>query len=1646
MSGGSGSAGGFFLAASEDWSDPYAGLEWEKRSCEIKGNVSGSREIVVPKDWPQISAEMLASKYIRRAGVPAFAIRVPDLRIPEDLQRRIPAEESQEGAFRVGDGSGAENDARQVFDRMAGFWAYGTLLGGQFSWEDAIRLWQDARYSLARRMWAPNSPQWFNSGLNWAYGIKGAPAGSWTNGPHGLFQTDSGYEYPQIHACFIQGVQDNLVGPQGIMDLWRREAVVFKFGSGSGSNVSSIRGKGEPLSGGGKSSGLLSFLRIGDRAAGAIKSGGTCLAPHTWLYTEKGPRKAIDLVDKQFIVLSYHPPSRRYKAKRAEAFVSGRKRVVRVTTDKGSFDVSYDHPFRLSTGEYVEAEHLSVGLSLFACSVDMRNGYLRVHLRNGRKGRRFLHDLIAEDVMGEHLSFPERVVHHRDQDKQNCSPENLEVKSQSVHAGEHGLDLASKGEHVFQRQRFPKLGEKNPMHASGDFWRGPNAEAYRDGKSKELEARGRSEIGRMQSLAATQKMINLGYRLINQGKDISTFDRYLQARREVVGRIACARKVRRSIEERFGSYEGYLEVLVKENHRVISVETVGEMEVIDVRVFCDTPDTRDPGTGHNFVLWSSDSLTGSGVCVHNTRRAAKMVVCDMDHPDIEDFVQWKVKEEQKVAAMAVGSSLACEKLKAIADAPTGKIRLLATKAAIAAGIPSAMAEHARGLADAGMPMEFPQYSVGFEDEAYETVSGQNSNNSVRVSDAFLESVEHDRDWGLFARVDRERETKEPGFCAEPFRTVKARELWDKVARAAWLTADPGVQYDDLINEWHPCPEDGRQRASNPCCFVGDTCLDSVEGPARFDDLARRPVRELPSVNCLDEETDTCVVRPLKRVWKSGETDKLVLLKTRRGLAFRCTPDHPWKIRGGDYREAKDLKPGDELQGLCRMAVPGMDPGDSVASVEELLLPVPVAVYDAQVDDPKIHNFGVMPEGSAEPSSLVVHNSEYLYLDDTGCNLASLRLTAFLKPDGSFDVSMFRRVAEVATVVLDVTVDLASFPSREIAVGTARHRTLGLGYADLGTLLMRKGIPYDSPLARAWASSLTALLHFVAMVVSGRLASRSGPFPAWTSNASHCFRVLQNHEAALWPSKSFEGLKYPPERVDESLAPKDVLQAARSLAAESIRLAESHGLRNAQVTVIAPTGTIGLLMGCDTTGVEPDFSLVKHKTMVGGGYLKIVNESVRYSLQALGYSPEGIDTIMAHVGGSGTLNMPLGMDMVCRESLIHRGVALSAVDRIEKAIPGAVSLRGAVSTGLDIDPTGPDLLSSLGYSEKAILESEKAVLGHMTVEGAPGLLEAHYAVFDCANPCGDGKRFIAPEGHLHMLAAVQPFISGGISKTVNVPASATIDDIRTWYTQARKLGIKCLAIYRDGCKMSQPLSSGGGSREEVEEDTNNQEEAEIFLPPLTEGNGKLPSRGIAHDRGVRFPLPDRRAGHTQKARIGTQTVYIRTGEYEDGRLGEIFLECSKQGAPYRGLANAFAIAISIGLQYGVPLEEFLDAFCFTRFEPSGPVALHDRVKNCTSLVDYVMRHLGIFYLEREDLAHVPPVEAHEIPEPDNGQPILLAPEIRRPTASNGAPLSKMSEARKLGYEGEPCNVCGAWSLVRRGTCLCCDSCGTSTGCV
>ena len=879
-----------------------------------------------------------------------------------------------------------------------------------------------------------------------------------------------------------------------------------------------------------------------------------------------------------------------------------------------------------------------------------------------------------------------------------------------------------------------------------------------------------------------------------------------------------------------------------------------------------------------------------------TRRAAKMVCLDLDHPEIIEFIDWKANEEKKVANLITGSKNSKYHLQKILKEASSNSNIeknpklkSAIKEAIEQNISLNYIDRVLKLANQGITeFETPEFDNHFEGEAYSTVSGQNSNNSIRIPNSFYEAVHKDLDWNLKNRTD-----------GKISKTVRAKWLYDKIGQAAWACADPGVQFDTTINEWHTCPKDGRINASNPC-------------------------------------------------------------------------------------------------------------------------------------------------------------SEYMFLDDTACNLASINLIHFINDSGHFNEEKFAHACELMTIVLEISVTMAQFPSDEIAKRSWEYRTLGLGFANLGTLLMVKGISYDSDEARSIAGGISAIMCGTAYETSAKLAKHLGPFNRYEHNKDDMLRVIRNHRRAAYnvSNEEYEKLEITPVGIDENLCPNNILQKARNSWDNALELGQEYGFRNAQVTVIAPTGTIGLLMDCDTTGVEPDFAIVKYKKLAGGGYFKIVNHSVIKALRTLGYEKDQIIDIKKYCIGHQTL---VGCPTINHKILKDKGFDEEKLELIEKQLETAFDLSFVMNKNIlseeflkklgfsdeQLNSEMFDLLEELKFTKEQVDIANEYVFGTMTVEDAPYLLEEHYSVFDCANKCGKkGNRYIDTYGHINMMAAVQPFISGAISKTINMDSEVSVKDILDAYEASWKLMLKANALYRDGCKLSQPLNTAVFESEYnlnlSEEDIDETVDSAAIQQQIQTMKANQ--------------LPRKRGGFVQEATVAGHKIYLRTGEYNDGKLGEIFIDMYKEGAAFKALINCFAVAISKSLQFGVPLEEFVEQFTFTRFEPAGLVTGHEYIKNSTSILDYVFRVLGYEYLGRDDLIHVKPkrkpldiIEHEDDPRDKHKTLDSFSNRKNVEETRNEMLFKKINTAKSRGYTGEACGSCGSMRVKRNGSCTLCEDCGSTSGC-
>ena len=895
-----------------------------------------------------------------------------------------------------------------------------------------------------------------------------------------------------------------------------------------------------------------------------------------------------------------------------------------------------------------------------------------------------------------------------------------------------------------------------------------------------------------------------------------------------------------------------------------------------------------------------DSAAGAIKSGGTTRRAAKMVIVDIDHPDVEQFIEWKAKEEDKVASLVAGSRICSRFLQAIveealangADRKANPRLQRLIQNALSRAVPMSYIVRVLALVEQGYTsLDFEEYNSNYESEAYQTVGGQNSNNTVRMTNEFMKAVANDDVWHL-----RERTT------GKTARVVKARDLWEKILLSAWKCADPGLQFDTTINEWHTCPKSGRINASNPC-------------------------------------------------------------------------------------------------------------------------------------------------------------SEYMFLDDTACNLASLNLIHFIdEASGKMKVKELQHASSLWTIVLEISVLMAHFPSKDIARLSYEFRTLGLGFANLGTVLMVQGIPYDSPKALALAGAISALMTGQAYVTSAEMAHDLGSFSGYEANREEMLRVIRNHRRAArnMSEEEYEGLSVKPRGIDSEYCPSELFEAVGKVWDEALQKGKKYGFRNAQVSVIAPTGTIGLVMDCDTTGIEPEFAIVKFKKLAGGGYFKIVNQSVHKALERLGYTTVQIDDIEHYCKGHGTLS---GSPSINRQWLKSRGFHDDKIEIVESQLETVFDIRFAFNrwilgedfcaalgfTDDQLNDPDFDMLQALGATEQDAELANDYICGTMTIEGAPHLKLEHLPVFDCASRCGrKGLRYIKHMAHVRMMSSVQPFISGAISKTVNMPGTATTAEIGEVFQAAWLQMVKAITIYRDGSKLSQPLNISSfqdldeiimlGTEESLDE---------------TKGPREVQERIVerVYHRSERRMLPKRRKGYIREAYVGGHKVFLRTGEYDDGALGEVFIDMYKEGASFKGLLNCFAVLASKALQYGMPLEELVDSFTFTRFEPAGAVQGHNVIKNSTSILDYVFRSIGYDYLGRKDFVHVKAVDEVLDSNGENGHAPVVEPSLAvhvQPDHS-ATRTSQVYQAKVQGYTGEQCENCGSMRVKQNGTCKVCDDCGMTTGC-
>ncbi len=1823
--------------------DPLTNIEFGPRDTRIQ-EPSGRivfelKGAIFPTAWSQTACEVVAQKYFRKAGVPKETQPVDEWDANLDEWAKMPAwlrrSEPVTGTTLAG-----ETDVRQVFRRMAGAWTYWGWQGGYFkpnaeqlrkqpgqdsgldhnyiaAAENASAFYDEVMHMLAKQMAAPNSPQWFNTGLHWAYGIAGKPQGHFYVSPFTgeAVESSDAYTRAQPHAC--QPHHALVLTPNGPIPIGELVKSALKGGDYS---AWSLEGKPTKIIGV-ASNGIKPVLRLvltnmaavevtadhqvcaarpGDvgfswMEAGDVQPGYRLKGSHCTILKGKSSHsfeaaKAL-AVNKRFSeeVLGLYGSEASETSEFWQAYLAGCVNELSPAATTSSTSL-VDRPaivsfFARSEGRLAEV-HAAIAVLFPTATVEIKP--TPTVMASGIEAM----SLVASDAFGSDLSeFVDKLMSSKPSNVTGV-PWALLANNKTIASGVSSDAVAGYLCGVFSSSGITaKETDDEPVGAVGSS----------DESGKHLSLASNMKTSLVWAREVQALLANHG---VQSRVDYRTWDSFSGQRLYSVVIPAgwnaerfYAHACKFSPDQSAGKGSQTLPAavgLATPDTPVFCVEYAGKQEVFDIQTEagnyvsagyvvhnCFINELKDDlvNEGGILDLWKRearifkmgsgvgnavDDLRGEGEPLSGggkssgmmsflrvgdrnagaiksggtTRRAAVMRVCGLDHPDIEKFIEWKVLEEQKVAALVAGSRLLnevlgevlarCRQLDEMGVSPSAwskdtDIRRLRKKAR-SMRLPENRVQQVIDLAGNGIfEMKVPVYTTDWDSEGYATVSGQNSNNSVRVPSEFLAAVEKDGDWNLYWRTEKATAAKE-GHQPKPCKTLKARELWDKIAESAWACADPGVQFETIINEWHTCPAGGPIRASNPCCFVGDTRIacSSLPDGERFtyysigylESLSSSNDALLPFVKSYDAKQGRYVYIQPKRVWKAGETTVICHLLVN-DVELSCTPEHTFLKEDGTWIEAQALQPGDRLRGYDRSHDTESNFGIIVKRITvELCKPTPV--YD--MDVPGYHNFVVTGNESCSDigANVVAHNSEYLFLDDTSCNLASLNLLTFCdEKDATFRVDDYRHAVKLWTLILEISVYLAQFPSKSVAQKSYDYRTLGLGVANLGAMLMAKGLSYDSHEGRAWGAGVYAMMLATAYKTSAQIAADTGPFPKWNENASNMLRVIRNHIRASrpdvrnrdWIKDGYEGLTVPPVEWNHAVVSEELREAVHDEFIEAYDLGVLFGYKNAQVLVCAPTGTIAIAMDCSTTGCEPDFALVKFKKLAGGGYFKIINQSVPAALTRLGYTDSQVDDITRYATGIKTLRndssaQPCGLS---HSALRARGFTQECLDGIEKSLAAAFHIRYAFTPfaldeatkkaiGLTPDMANRadfDLLAYLGLTPTQIEQANRIICGTMTVEGAPHLKDSDLPIFDCANRCGKlGTRFLSPESHILMLAALQPFISGGLSKTINLPREATIALVRRLYRMAHDLSVKCVALYRDGCKLSQPLNTSSD-----DEDAGGDDEAIGISPTVVEKLAEqMAAEIIARERAItltalatvvkpkvearpaavqvgeakRRSLPSRRGGWTQKVVIGNHKLYLRTGEYKDGTLGEIFIDMSKEGAAFRSLTNAFAVAISLGLQYGVPLDEFVDAFTFTRFEPNGPVRGSDRVKMSMSIIDYIFRELAVSYLGRDDLAHVPAAdETSPTSTGESDPPIRQDPEVvdsgdtrdesggtsieeARPpatvTSGNLKAMSLREIARLKGYEGDPCPNCHQMTLVRAGACAKCDSCGETSGCV
>jgi ribonucleoside-diphosphate reductase alpha chain len=1900
----------------------YDQFEYTYRSSVLR-NTDGStvfemHDIEVPKGWSQVATDILTQKYFRKAGVPQV-----------DSEGNPVLDENGQQVL------GSERSIRQVAHRLAGCWTHWGKEHKYFDTDDdAQAFYDETAYMLMKQMVAPNSPQWFNTGLAWAYNITGPAQGHYYVDPTTLRLTQSSdaYTHPQPHACARGNTRlftdSGILRIDEIVDGERTDLKVFdgeRFVDILAVKNNGVRSVYRATL---KNGNFIEFtddhrIFASDRR---LKDGGE----YEWkelktILGSKVQQVALHPVMKQatvpvmfddvFDINEVAVPDRDHASTEAVDIAAetraalagwivgdgyyGKYNANQKTTLFGAITVNDDEYayvtdlFMKIFGDYKTAVNMKVGAHYRTVKLDSKRvdefvadyelaatSYTvrvpeRIFKGSDREKAAFLRSLFQADGC----------VRVRDDNGRNSGDVVLSTISEEL---AHGVQVLLLGLGIYSnismeidpRENRKPLYQVSISYASERQKFEQQINFVSGDKIAKLQKLNSIISGKVKRSLSEETVVGIEY----IGDEL-VYDIQTESARFLANGVVVHNCFIQSVSDDLVNEGGIFDLITREA-RIFKYGSGTGSNFSAIRAENEALSGGGVSSGLMSFLKINDRAAGAVKSGGTTRRAAKMVILNADHPDIETFIDWKMVEEQKVAALVAGSkvcNLFLNEIMKVAskeglDYKTPETPLYdLVQHALNRGVPMNYIVRVLELTKQGYTgIEFDEYDTHYEGEAYTTVSGQNSNNTVRITNEFMDAVDSDHDWHLTRRTD-----------GSLFKTLKAETLWDKINFAAWSCADPGLQFDTTINEWHTCPKDGRINASNPC-VTADTFVTTHQGLERIGNL----VGEARGVKSLDSN-----LHWVEKIFPTG-TKPVYELKTKSGYRLKLTGDHRvyTENRGdvqaceltkddilrliegefgtgttgsedmaqligmliGDSGSASflamntneeavnewagqiitSLRPNsgegkggatattsrvqsaapnmlqmvnayvalDEEQQLNRLtdAVFTLNRDEQAAMLRglftaggavvdlssknhyigldstslELLCQVQLLLLNfgikskicedrragtgtallsdgnGGITEQKIQQMhslrisrkssvlfeeeiGFMPQSLkaeqlhqmnayvssyrdmlvdqvasltyigeqevfdlTEPEThhfaangVAVHNcSEYMFLDDTACNLASINLGHFYDhTTGTFDVEGYKHASRIWTVVLEVSVLMAQFPSKHIAQKSFDFRTLGLGYANLGTVLMTAGIPYDSDRGRAWAGALTAIMTGESYATSAELARDLGPFPRYKANAKNMLRVIRNHRRAAYnaPDSEYEKLTIKPVAIDHALCPDNLSAAAKECWDRALELGEQHGYRNAQVSVLAPTGTIGLVMDCDTTGIEPDFAIVKFKKLAGGGYFKIVNQSVPKALHTLGYTDAEMAEIERYIKGHGTLS---GCPHINRASLKERGFTDEKIDVIERQLDTVFDIKFAFNKwalGEDflqtlgfsteqLDDPSFDLLTGLGFTSAQIEEVNIYVCGKMTIEGAPGLKPEHLPIFDCANKCGRyGQRYIDYMGHVKMMAAAQPFITGAISKTINMPNHATVDEVARVYRESWKLMLKAIALYRDGSKLSQPLN--------VTSDTQLVDEVTLSDAMGTEDNfnetidaAEIHERIVekVYHRAERRRLPKRRHGFVREATVGGHKVFLRTGEYEDGTLGEIFIDMYKEGASFKGLMNCFAVLASKALQYGMPLEKMVDTFTFTRFEPAGPVFGHEAIKSSTSIIDYVFRAIGYEYLGREDFVHVKAVdEATSEPaksaepnaggKPNGNGKRKLSPgqELYAKQASSqitaravdvgeAAPIRAIGEnqkkvmtAKAQGYTGEQCGNCGSMRVKQNGACHVCEDCGTTSGC-